>query len=62
MLLAYQKVPTPATMTAKILLILLCRKQSIQLLESQTHRQFQLKVSHTHLTIRLSIVDYAERF
>ena len=40
-------------MNAKVLSILLCREYSIQLLESQKHRQFQLTVSHKHLTIRL---------
>jgi len=30
-----QPVPTPAAVTAKMLLILLCRKHSIQLVESQ---------------------------
>jgi len=53
LLLASQKVPTPAGMNAKVLSILLCRKYSIQLLESQKHRQFQLTLSRTHLTIRL---------
>jgi len=53
MRLASQKVPTPAAVTAKILLILLCKKHNIQLLESQKYRQFQLTVSHTQLTIRL---------
>jgi len=48
-----QNVPTPAAVTAKIILNLLCRKHNIQLLESQKYRQFQLTVSHTHLTIRL---------
>jgi len=43
---------TPAAVTAKVLSILLCRKHSIQLLESQKHRN-QLTVSHKHLTIRL---------
>ena len=47
------KSATPAAVNAKIILILLCRKHSIQLLESQKYRQFQLTVSHTHQTIRL---------
>jgi len=41
-----QKVQTPAAVIAKVLSILLCRKNSIQLLESQKHRQFHLTVSH----------------
>jgi len=43
---------TAAVNARKVLSILLCRKYSIQLLESQKHRHFQLTVSHKHLTIR----------
>jgi len=43
--LASQKVQTPAVVIAKVLSILLCRRDSIQLLESQKHYQFQLTVS-----------------
>ena len=51
--LASQKVQTPAVVTVKILSLLLCRKDSIQRLESQKHHQFQLTVSQQHLRIRL---------
>jgi len=37
----------------KVLSILLCRKSSIQLSESQKHRQFQLTVSQPQFIIRL---------
>jgi len=43
----------PTAVTAKFLSILLSRMNSIQLLESQKHRQFQLTVSQQHQTIRL---------
>jgi len=51
-MLASQEVQTPAAVNSNVLSILLCRKYSIQLLESRKHRQFQLTVSHKHLTIR----------
>jgi len=51
--LASQKVQTPAAVNAMVLSILLCKKYSIQLLEYQKHHQFQLRVDHKHLTIRL---------
>jgi len=44
---------TPAAVNAKVLSILLRRRYSIQLLEFQKHRQFQLTVGNKHLTIRL---------
>jgi len=53
LLLANQKVQTPAAVAAKVLSILLCRTYSIQLLESQKHPQFQLTVSQQHLTVIL---------
>jgi len=52
--LARQKEQTPGEVTAKVLSILLSRKNSIQLLESQKHCQFQLAVSQQHITIKLS--------
>jgi len=45
LLLASQKVQTPAAVNANILSILLCRQYSIQLLESQKHLQSQVTVS-----------------
>jgi len=47
LLLTRQKVQTPAAVTAKFLSILLCRENSIQLLQSQKHGQFQLSVSQS---------------